>query len=85
MNEKYIKAGLHEVLGPLVANASDGDARRRTVQLSRMMNNASGYKPVDHEYFPFVFIVNADGVPILLGDQDWIQYGGICFDGNVHS
>jgi hypothetical protein len=80
IEQAYQEAGLDKLLGPLLGFATDGDRRRRKLELIHCLDRAvaSGdparFKPVDHESFGFSFEINPEtGLPRWIGDQDWLQ------------
>ena len=73
------ESGLHGVLGPQVGHASDGDARRRQLQLADMLPKTGGRcKPVECANFPLSGLSAATpgGPPSLVSHgQDFVHNG----------
>ncbi|CAM6094641.1 unnamed protein product [Calypogeia fissa] len=73
--EKLWKENCHEV-GPIIGHASDGDSRRRAVQLHdyccRATTPAREFR-IDWEGFALGALIGQDGDVSGLHDQDWIH------------
>lgn len=69
------QAHLEPVFGPFKGNASDGDSRRRKVQLNQSQDlSGHRFQPIPKEEgFLFSAAVREDGVVTNLSDQDYIH------------
>lgn len=83
--DAYNAAGLDKLLGPLLGQASDGDRRRRMLQLLHMLCSSTvsagstapptpRFQAVNDPTFPFACDVDpVTKFPVNIGDQDWLQ------------
>lgn len=72
IEELFIAEGLEESCGVIVCVSTDGDPSKRSGQKKRM-TVPGGFKPIDHEAFPWTLHVNGVGIPHRYGNQDPIQ------------